>query len=129
MYVCHRVYDTRDVVYTNDKVIWHFCQKRKKQTDEHTGLGAIHTIRYHIVWTSLPPQLSRALPDITSGLTGNPNIFLPGQRTFNTFKNRKKNVMWKYSLNAFKWHKALYSPFYHHFCSFFRQLHKYLSQN
>ena len=30
-----------------------------------------------------------------------------------------------YSLNAFKWHKALYSPFYHHFWSFFRQLDNY----
>ena len=44
-------------------------------------------------------QLARALPDITSGpefrqifkvqTVPKPDIFLPGRRTFNTFKNRR----------------------------------------
>jgi hypothetical protein len=44
---------------------------------------------------------SRALPDITSGpevgqifkirTVQKPDVFLPGHRTFNTYKNRKKN--------------------------------------
>ena len=47
-----------------------------------------------------PLLLSRALPDITSGpevrkfvkiwTVRKPDVFLPGRRTFNTFKNRRK---------------------------------------
>ena len=52
-----------------------------------------------MIFLDLPPQ--RALPDITSGLdvrqifkirtVRKPDVFLLGRRTFNTFKNRKKN--------------------------------------